>query len=544
MKQIDIIKAYREKRSLVVEINPDMRTEWKRMLSDFGCEKVDTAAHAEEAIENAQRSAYDIVLAEYDLGKGKNGQQLLEELRYQGLLKNSAVYFMVSTETAVQHVVHAIEYQPDDYINKPVNRDALRPRLDAAVMRKEAMAEVNLALDQKRPKKAIVACQDLAQSNSPHQLEAKKIMGELLCSQRMYEEAIAVYQSVSGSQKPLWARVGIGKALLGLKKLDLAEEQLKAVIKESGLCVEAQDVLSKVYQAKGKSELAQQALIEAVSVSPMSASRQREMARVSIEANDTNAAVHANRNAIKYSKNSSQESPNDYANLAASLSQQMNDLDPLPLAEEALEAIQYANKKFGRHPVVNMRLDQVSADVYEGIGKEEEAEQSLNNALDAFKQLNLDVVENTDVGLCIDCAKAFMDKGKYDEGEKLLQEVAKLNKDPELAVSIDKLLREPLTKEGIAFAAKLNKKGIEYYKQDKYEQAIISFQKVLKELPNHTGLNLNLIQCLISKSKEQTLRDKEIAQIGSCFKRIGELREKSPYADRLEYLRKRFEKLQ
>ncbi len=543
MKQIDIIKAYGQKRCLVVEVNPDMRTDLKRTLVDFGSTNVDTAGHASEAIDLCQRHQYDVVLADYDLGKGQNGQQLLEELRFQGLLKNTAIFFMISSELAVQHVVYAIEYQPDDYVSKPINRENLRPRLDAAVMRNEALIEVKKALDQRRPRSAIAACQDVVSEGGKFQNEAKKLLGELLCQQNMYDEAILLYDAIPANSRPLWASVGLAKALIGLKELDKAETALKDVIADNEYCVEAHDTLSKVYQAKNKFDQAQQALITAVNISPISASRQREMGRVCLASGDKNAAAHAYRAAIKHSKNSCQESSEDFTNLSSTLSQLIIEQNNPDLANEAIEAIQYADKKYGRQPVVQMRLQLVNADIYQNIGDAEKADKANNKALEVFSELNFTVVENTSTQLCIDCAKAFMERGKYDEGERLLQEVAKLNNDSDLAIQIDKLLREPLTKEGIAFAAKLNKQGIGFHKQNKFDDAIRSFQNVLNELPNHIGLNLNLIQTLLTKSKEKTLKEKELKLMESCFQRVGELREGSPYQERFDYLEKRFNRL-
>ncbi len=543
MKQIDIIKAYGQKRCLVVEVNPDMRADLKRTLVDFGSTNVDTAGHASEAIELCQRHQYDIVLADYDLGKGQTGQQLLEELRFQSLLKNTAIFFMISSELAVQHVVYAIEYQPDDYVSKPINRENLRPRLDAAVMRNEALQEVKKALDQRRPRSAIAACQDVVAEGGKYQNDAKKLLGELLCQQKMYDEAILLYDAIPANSRPLWASVGLAKALIGLKELDKAEAALKAVIADNEYCVEAHDTLSKVYQAKNKFDQAQQALITAVSISPISASRQREMGKVCLASGDKNAAAHAYRAAIKHSKNSCQESAEDFTNLSSTLSQLIVEQKNPELANEAIEAIQYADKKYGRQPVVQMRLQLVNADIYENIGDKEKADKANSKALEVFSDLNFSVVENTSTQLCIDCAKAFMERGKYDEGERLLQEVAKLNNDSQLAIQIDKLLREPLTKEGIAFAAKLNKQGIGFHKQNKFDDAIRSFQNVLKELPNHIGLNLNLIQTMLTKSKETALKEKELKLLESCFQRIGALRESSPYQERFDYLEKRFNRI-
>ncbi len=544
MKQIDMIKSYSQKRCLVVETNPDLRTLLKRALVDFGSEDVDTAGHAEEAIDLCQRRQYDIVLADYELGKGRTGQQLLEELRFQGLFNNTGIFFLISSEVATQHVVHAIEYQPDDYISKPINRDALRPRLDNAVQKKAALIEVNKALDKKRPRSAIAACQDLInEGESKFIPDARKILGELMCDQGMFEEAKHMYSGIPADKRPLWAQLGLARACQCLKELDSAEAQLHGIVSENDYCVEAHDALAKVYEAKHKFDKAQGALIKAVTISPMSAKRQRDMGRVCTLAGDKNAAAHAYRAAIKYSKNTCQERAEDYTELANTLTQMMDGGDTQALTTETLEVLQVVDKKYSNQPVVQMRSKLLAADLYDNMDRHDDAKKTEAKALEIYESLNFSVVENTSTRLCIDCAKAFMARGLYDEGERLLQEVAKLNNDSELSIEIDKLLREPITKEGIAFASKLNKKGIDFHKKNQFDEAIAAFQKVLKELPNHIGLNLNLIQTVVTKSKERELKEKELALMTSSFQRIGELRDSSPYKERYDYLHKRFKKL-
>ena len=86
MKQIDIIKIYSTKKILVLDDFPEIRGDLKRTLKKFGCEHVDTAATGEEAIKLCGQHKYDIVISDYNLGNGKDGQQVLEEVRHLRVL--------------------------------------------------------------------------------------------------------------------------------------------------------------------------------------------------------------------------------------------------------------------------------------------------------------------------------------------------------------------------------------------------------------------------------------------------------------------------
>ena len=119
MLQIDVIRIYKNKRCLVIDDYPDIRASIKRMLNKFGAMNVDTASTGEEAMELCQKYSYDIVLADFNLGEKKSGQQILEEIRYRNLLKHSSLYIMITAETTRDKVYSAIENQPDAYIAKP-----------------------------------------------------------------------------------------------------------------------------------------------------------------------------------------------------------------------------------------------------------------------------------------------------------------------------------------------------------------------------------------------------------------------------------------
>ena len=68
---------------LVVDDFGDMRGMLRSMLSTVGVKEIDTANNGPEAIDALERRRYDIVLCDYNLGPGKNGQQVLEEARHR-----------------------------------------------------------------------------------------------------------------------------------------------------------------------------------------------------------------------------------------------------------------------------------------------------------------------------------------------------------------------------------------------------------------------------------------------------------------------------
>jgi len=517
----------------------------KRILSDFGVESIDMSGSAEQAVELCERKQYDLVFCDANLGANKSGQLLLEELRHHRLLSNRSLFALITGENAVQNVLHAIEFEPDDVIQKPLNRESLRPRLDQAVLRNEYLAAVMEALDRGKIGKAIAEAESLAQQKHRFQNDAYKLLTELYMRNAQYDEAHNTLQAMDETNNSLWIEIIQAEIAFYREDFRDAEQRFKHVSNESPYSVEAKDFLAKIYERTHRPIQSQQALLEAVQLSPLSPLRQRELGRMSKEIDEENTAAHAYRAAIKCAKNSVQESADDYLNLAESLtklSSKVSEAKAKEYIEEATTNLNDANKRFGKNPIVKMRSLLAEADVHELNKKYEKVKRSTEQALEIHHNTRYSVIENSAIQLCIDCAKAFMEHGYYDEGETILEQLSKREHSADAEQRIDRLRRVPQTKEGIAHAARLNKEGITFYKKGAIEDAARSFYTVLKELPNHLGLNLNLIQALLSIGKSRELKEHEKNTLKDCFRRVGQLPESDSHFERYQYLLKRYQK--
>ena len=92
------MQDYSDKRFLVVDDFNDFLSSVKAMLREMGARDVDTANRGEEAIAMCRQKRYDIILHDYNLGAGKNGQQVLEELLAARLISHQCIFVMVTAE--------------------------------------------------------------------------------------------------------------------------------------------------------------------------------------------------------------------------------------------------------------------------------------------------------------------------------------------------------------------------------------------------------------------------------------------------------------
>ena len=79
---------------LVIDDFQGMRTMLRGIVREMGGVKVDTASNGREAINQLRLLRYDIVICDYNLGDGPNGQHVLEEAKLNDLLSPAAVWIM------------------------------------------------------------------------------------------------------------------------------------------------------------------------------------------------------------------------------------------------------------------------------------------------------------------------------------------------------------------------------------------------------------------------------------------------------------------
>ncbi|HIJ33748.1 MAG TPA: response regulator, partial [Gammaproteobacteria bacterium] len=78
---------------LVVDDFGNYRTSLVAMISEGGVpgHQIDTASNGKDALTLLESKRYDVVLCDFHLGEGKDGQQVLEESRTRQILGYSTI---------------------------------------------------------------------------------------------------------------------------------------------------------------------------------------------------------------------------------------------------------------------------------------------------------------------------------------------------------------------------------------------------------------------------------------------------------------------
>ena len=136
-------------RTLVVDDFQGMRTILRDIVRAMGVTHVDTAANGREALNLLRGSRYDVVICDFNLGPGLNGQQVLDEARLHDYIGVSTIWVMVTAEKTAEMVMGAAEVKPDEYLLKPINQSILESRLERLIVKKQALRGIEEAIKAK-----------------------------------------------------------------------------------------------------------------------------------------------------------------------------------------------------------------------------------------------------------------------------------------------------------------------------------------------------------------------------------------------------------
>jgi CheY-like chemotaxis protein/Tfp pilus assembly protein PilF len=541
MRQIDIVKLYSQKKCLVIDDMPDIRVALSNMLKVFGVNDVDVVANGEQAIEICRTTHFDMVLCDYNLGPGMDGQQVLEELRFRNRLNNTSIFVMVTAESSREMVLGALEYRPDDYVTKPVTTALLRARLDKVVLRHQELIQIKQAMDEKDYAKAIISCDARLNDNTSYRSSCLQIKAEMNLRLFNFKQAEDIYRGVLNERPVIWAKLGLGKTLVAKKEYEEAEQKLKEVVNTDRRYVEAHDLLSETYLAIGDQVRAQESMQEAANISPKSVMRQRRLADLAKLNDDTEALLNASRQAIRVAKNSCYESGDDFFNLAKELTE-LSANEPAAIVDqyvkESFEVLGRLQKKPYFDISANAQSNSLKSRALLNQKKMDEAKECLTKALNLVEKNK----ENINPEAQLDLVKTLIKSGDKDKANQILHELSERHKnDAGILEKADAMSENPRSTQGRERAAHMTKNGIGFYEQKHYRDAIKVFRNAVGVFPSHLGLNLNLIQAVVAEIKEGG--DKKLYESISrkALQRVSSIdRQDAQYA-RYEYLRKQID---
>ncbi|AFL73146.1 tetratricopeptide repeat-containing response regulator [Thiocystis violascens] len=511
-------EGYFNKQYLVVDDFADMRAAIRSILRSLGISHVDQARDGKDAIARMDQTRYDVVMCDYNLGAGKDGQQVLEEARLRQLIQLDGIFIMITAENTREMVMGAAEYAPDSYLAKPFTKELLKQRLDKVFERKAYLAGVNKALIAKDYAGAIARLSELIADSPRNLADLLKLKTDICLMACRYDEALAICEQILGTREIAWARLGLGKALYGKKRYAQAQDIFTQLIASEPDLIDAHDWLAKTQTAQQQFEEAENTLQAATRLSPRGLKRYQLLGNLALNNGHPAAAEAAFGHAVSLARHSVLNHPSLFAGMARA---KASNHKPV----EALKMIGEIGKVFPDHPEAAFYKATATAVVKQHQGDPEGALEALQIA----EQIMAERGNSPHSKLGLEMAKTYVQLGEQGKLASLLKaSIANNHDDEEFLTEIVQLCREAgqdydaeqAIREIQQEIVKTNNAGVRLIKQGEFDAAIELLHEAAEEMPANKTINLNAAMASIVKMEKMGTTGEDIQCVRQYIGRV------------------------
>ncbi|HEX7648817.1 MAG TPA: response regulator [Noviherbaspirillum sp.] len=510
------MSSLRSLTALIVEPHSGMRSNLHNMLNQCGITKIDHAVSAGTAIRPLKNKSYDLIICEYDLGEGQDGQQLLEDLRHNKLIPLWTIFIIVTAERAYEKVVSAAELAPNDYILKPFTAETLLERIARAIEKRTAFLPVYHLMEHGNLKEAIDICKLGEEKHKRYLVDFMRLRAELHVILGEGEEAEKIYQEVLKFKAVAWARLGLAKTLFMQDKFGDAEMLLAQLVEENSKYMDAYDWLAKTHEAIGELDKAKDVLTEAVTVSPHAVRRLRKLGDVALEAGDVDTAERSFQKVVSKAKYSEFRDPEDHVRLVRTLVKKGDTKQAGTVIRDMEKSLSHVDKT----PACRALS---SALVQTELGNADQALQELNAAVAACREVT-GISNELKMELARNCLEHNLDDGASEVMRDVMSNAAD---DAAFAKAMAvfeqagrKELAETVAKESRRHVVELVSGGAEKAKQGDFKGAVELMTAAVHKLPENPQVVFNaavaVLKYLENVGWEEKLGDRARTYIESA----------------------------
>jgi DNA-binding response OmpR family regulator len=494
------------KNILIIDDQKPFQIMLRGMLKDLGVDTISVAQSGEAAIIECGKNRYDILFIDYNLGDGRNGRQLFEEIKERKLIPDPSICLLVTGESQATTVVGALEVLPDDYIVKPFSQNLLLQRVTKSWLKKQVFVPFYISMNANDYENALVVIDDIIENYPRYKATSNKYKAQVLFELERYSELSDYLDEFLEKKRLNWALIFKSKILKEEKKYLPAIKFAKEAVLQSKMNLEAYDVITDCYLAKGDIEQAYDWVRSGIEKSPFSVPRQYKLSAVAKLNNDFESSIKACNQVVDLTSYSFKK---DYRHL---LNHIRNIIDIVDLEDDDKK-----KRKFNQHALYVLQQSKRDSSSFTDLNQED-FEQLCLARLDSVNGLNLKAKKSfseltnkfndTDfqfpTDLLADSISLMLKIGEFDNALEYVNQIKEL--DIELDDFTKKMIvdAQDMAKDQITSVKLLNKKGIEAFTHGNFKEANDLFEKSLIIAPMNTGSALNLAQALIELMKMNT----------------------------------------
>ncbi|MEJ2044463.1 MAG: response regulator [Reinekea sp.] len=483
-----------EKCVLVIDDFANVRKSIKTQLQDLGVRQVVEAYDSTSASKALKDYQFDLILCDFNLGKGKDGSRLLEEWRLTNAIRQETIFVLITAETSRDMVVSAMEYQPDDYLAKPFSMDVFSNRIVRWFEKRNVFLPLLNSVEEGDWPIVTQQARLIMEQYPRHRAAAQRYYAQSLVKQGILTEAENFLRGLVDKRYLSWAQAEIHRIDMLQENYQVAEKGLKNVLIRDPNLTEAYDLLAEVLKKLNKTEDLQKWLEVAVNRAPKNIKRQETLAEVAQGNEDYYRSSVAYRDIMNMSSDTIHENVGVYQKYLNSLHQEEITTDSeqrkRDIHREMASASRRMTDRYQSDPSARLYAKAMALMEQENLRStlhEKQLNKLLISALESIDRVNGETA--------IICTQVMYRAERLSEGDELVERFrSRFAEQPDILERLQALQAEPASQEKRQKATDLNLKGVECYKNKEFTESIVYFQEAMQLSPRHPGIILNFVQ--------------------------------------------------
>lgn len=425
-------------RVLIADASVQYRATLRAIVESLGAVDVAEAGNIDEIAAALHEADTQVMLCGSRFSDGRNGAQLLEELRERQLLPAAALVVVIGGERTRREVAAVAELGPDAVILKPFSRDDVVQRLLRYRQRKLRLGALLAAADAGRIVEAVEGCRRLAAEQPSLHSEAYRLVCERLLALGRFELLAPLLREAMALRPLPWALLMVARLRWQEHQLDEACRIAEGVVHKWPSYLAGYDLLAQLNEQLGRPEQALEWLDRAAEVSAFNLRRLRRSGEIALRSGNLPRAEQAYARIVERTGPPASSGGADYANLIQVM-----------LARGRFEAAQRVIEDEADRLGDGHGDAQVTRILFElARARRDEDAEAIDGALETLAQRVREGVADLSPTLLLQGLEVCAEFGRHETGYPLAQQIAHSTRIDRLMLQrarllVDRLRRQP-----------------------------------------------------------------------------------------------------
>lgn len=404
------------------------------------------------------------------------------------------------------------------------------------------MSDIYTALDEEQSDQVIKLCDQAIQDGSPYTTECYGIKSRQHFNLEQYDIATDIYRAHRNISNCQWATMGLGKIALKKNKPLVAIEYFSQLKRKYPIYLSSYDWLATAQEEILQFIAAEETLEEAITISPLSVKRVQRYANLCLKNGHFDKATSAFEQNYLLSYNSIHHKPENalkFAYAATEYSHDLTDFQRKTLKNKVFSALAETVKTFDKMPT-RLQSQLLTVDLMRKTNEVDFANKLLESTEKLLNKTQNDLKPEDG----IEIAKLLIHLDRRPPANTLINDIVQNHHDrPGLMTEIDKLVDENHENRAQKEAQAALDRALTFYHNQEYNKSIIKLEEVRKLYPQHLGIQLNLIQVLLTYFEQDTSKVSLMRKAGALLNRIDGLSTGNGAFQRQKALELKFQRL-